>query len=164
MRQGKRVTIQKMNPHGELVTTYDGEIIEESDERIVVAARWTMGNHDFGFLVLEQNDLFIEYYYPGEWYNIFEISRDNGLFKGWYCNITRPVEVANGAIIWRDLALDIFVNAEGKITVLDEDEFEALGLAQNDPEAWHKAREALEFLLSLARTKRLSSFLHQQRK
>ena len=128
-------TIQKIDPHGKLAVSYQGEIIENSADRIVVTARWTMGQLDLGFVLLEQDDLFTEYYFPGEWYNIFEIRGGVGPLKGWYCNITRPVEVADGVVIWRDLALDVFVDPTGEVTVLDRDEFEALGLERSDPEA-----------------------------
>ena len=156
------VTIRKLDPHGTLVATYEGEIIEHSDERIVVAARWTMGDLDLGYVVLEQNDLFIEYYYPGEWYNIFEISGEAETLKGWYCNVTRPVEVDDGVIVWRDLALDLFIDAEGQVAVLDKDEFEALGLERLAPEDYRKAGEALDFLLGLAEPLRISDWLHQR--
>ena len=158
------VTVRKVDPHGKPSVTYDGEVIECSADRIVVIARWTMGEMDLGFLVLEQNDLFVEYYYPGRWYNIFEISGNRGSLKGWYCNVTRPVEVVDRVIIWRDLALDLFIGPDGQVEVLDRDEFAALELEVHDPDASREAIQALDFLLGLAEPDRISAWLHQPRR
>jgi protein associated with RNAse G/E len=80
-------------------------------------------------VVFKMGDRFIEYYYTDRWYNIFAV-RDgvNGEIKGWYCNIGKPAVIEDRAVSYVDLALDLWVSADGKQTVLDEDEFEALEL------------------------------------
>ena len=66
-------------------------------------------------------------YYTDRWYNIFEIyDRDDGQIKGWYCNIGKPAVIEDGVVSYVDLALDLWVSADGKQTILDEDEFEEL--------------------------------------
>ena len=97
---------------------------------------------------IKHGDRFVETYYTDRWYNIFEIhDRDDGHFKGWYCNVGKPaVMESEDAISYVDLALDLWVTPVGFQTVLDEDEFAALDL---DAETRRRAREALEELRRL---------------
>ena len=128
---GARVTIRKMgHGAGRAAAEYEGEIVRLGDEgMIVVRCAWARAEPlDIGAFVLEFGDAFIEYYYPDEWFNIFEVRRADGVLKGWYCNITEPPEIGPGAIRWFDLALDLLVQPDGKAEVADEDEFAALAL------------------------------------
>jgi predicted RNA-binding protein associated with RNAse of E/G family len=72
--------------------------------------------------------------------NIFEIRASDGLLKGWYCNVTRPARITRDEIAAEDLALDLWVEPDGTVQVLDEDEFARLELPPEEREA---AREAL---------------------
>ncbi|MFN8386689.1 MAG: DUF402 domain-containing protein [Anaerolineales bacterium] len=54
--------------------------------------------------------------------------RDDGQIKGWYCNIGKPAVIEDGVVSYVDLALDLWVSADGVQTILDEDEFAALEL------------------------------------
>jgi len=68
--------------------------------------------------------------------------------KGYYINFTYPVDYAAQARIltWRDLALDMWVPAEGQPLLLDSDEYEELALAQRDPELELAVKSALNQL------------------
>ncbi|MBL8050890.1 MAG: DUF402 domain-containing protein, partial [Anaerolineales bacterium] len=57
--------------------------------------------------------------------------RDDGKFKGWYCNITKPADIKEAEVSYVDLVLDLWVNAEGKQTILDEDELNELNLDED---------------------------------
>jgi len=82
-------------------------------------------------VVLKKDDRFVEYYYSDRWYNIFEIhDRDDDSLKGWYCNIGMPAVIEDGIVSYVDLALDLWVSTSGDQTVLDDDEFESLGLSE----------------------------------
>ena len=84
-------------------------------------------------VILKEKDRFVETFYTDRWYNIFEIhDRDDDSCKGWYCNIGRPAEIADGTVSYVDLALDLWVTAKGMQTVLDEDEFIALDIDTGD--------------------------------
>ncbi len=56
--------------------------------------------------------------------------------KGVYVNFTYPVQydAERQILTWRDLALDIWLPAQGKPLLLDEDEYAALQLAEHEPE------------------------------
>ena len=111
----------------------------------MLEARFRPPDLAFMGIVIRAGDRFIEMYFTDRWYNIFEIlDRDDDRLKGWYCNIGKPVvmESENG-ISYLDLALELWVDPDGRQTVLDEDEFAALDL---DAHTKSKARTALEEL------------------
>ncbi|MEL7237198.1 MAG: DUF402 domain-containing protein, partial [Chloroflexota bacterium] len=66
-----------------------------------------------------------------------------GALRGWYCNITRPAVINAAEIRADDLALDVIITPDGTTHLLDEDEFEALAIPDEDRQA---ARDAVAHL------------------
>ena len=136
--------ILKCNLQGEETWRYEGHVLAELPDRILIEARFNRVDLPFHGIVLRENDRFVELYFNDRWYNIFEVhDRDDDRIKCWYCNVTRPAKFENGTISYIDLALDLLVYPDGRMLVLDEDEFAALTL---DDETQAKARNALEDL------------------
>lgn len=124
------ILVIKRNLAGQETWRYNGALLEKGENFVRLEARFNRADLPFQDTVFRQNDRFVETFYIARWYNIFEIhDRDDDRVKGWYCNLGRPmVWDAPGVISYIDLALDLWVSADGRQTVLDEDEFEALGL------------------------------------
>ena len=123
--------MQKKNPAGEVTYEYEGVLLKRDEDSIVLEALFDRADMPFMDVVFKTGDRFIEYYYTDRWYNIFAVyDREDGHVKGWYCNIGKPAEFEDGIVSYVDLALDLWVSTSGQQTVLDEDEFEALGLNQ----------------------------------
>jgi protein associated with RNAse G/E len=117
--------ILKKNLAEETTWQYEGEVLNQGDNFITVEAFFNRDDMPFQEIVLKRNDRFVETFYTDKWYNIFEIyDRDDGKLKGWYCNITKPAVIEDGSVAYVDLALDLWVSADGKRTVLDEDELD----------------------------------------
>jgi len=126
-----RIKVQKKNPAGELMYEYEGEVLRREEHSIVLEALFDRADMPFMDVVFKTGDVFIEYYYSDRWYNIFSImDREDGKLKGWYCNVGKPAIIEDGVVSYVDLALDLWVSTSGKQTVLDEDEFERLGLSE----------------------------------
>ena len=124
-----RIKVQKKNPAGEVTYEYEGMLISRDEDSIVLEALFERADMPFMDVVFKRGDRFVEYYYTDRWYNIFVIHGcEDGKIKGWYCNIGKPVVFEDGVVSYIDLALDLWVSTSGEQTVLDEDEFEALGL------------------------------------
>jgi protein associated with RNAse G/E len=124
-----RVKVQKKNPAGEVTYQYEGDLLRRDESSIVLEALFDRKDMPFQDVIFRTGDRFVEYYYSDRWYNIFAVhDRDDGKIKGWYCNIGKPAEIEDGVVSYIDLALDLWVSADWKQTVLDEDEFKALGL------------------------------------
>jgi predicted RNA-binding protein associated with RNAse of E/G family len=124
------ITVRKRDENGLVTWEYTGEVLERGKDFVRLEARFNRADMPFQGIVLKQNDRFVETFYTRRWYNVFEIhDRDDDAIKGWYCNVGYPaVWDAPGEISYVDLALDLWVTPDGRQTVLDEDEFDALGL------------------------------------
>ncbi len=68
--------------------------------------------------------------------------------KGAYVNFSYPVEynAQTQELIWRDLALDIWVPAQGQPLLLDEDEYALLDLPRREPQTAAAIQAALQRL------------------
>lgn len=154
-----RVTIVKCTHKGEETWRYSGELLEKGANSLKVEAFFDRSDMPFHGMLLGKGDRFIEMYYTDRWYNIFQIhSRDDDSLRGWYCNITFPVEFDDSIVYWKDLALDLLVFPDGRQIVLDEDEFAALDISSETRMA---AWKALEELQALFRDHRLNFYDRQ---
>lgn len=136
--------ILKKNLADEVTWQYEGVELHRDENSITVEAFFNRDDLPFQDIVLKRDDRFVETFYTDKWFNIFEIyDRDGGELKGWYCNITKPAVIEDGKVSYVDLALDLWVSANGVRTVLDEDDFEELNL---DEELKQKALAGLHEL------------------
>ena len=141
-----QITVRKLDHDGREVFSYPGDVLERSSDAIVLRTTWEREPMDLCFVVLEPDDRWTETFYSDRWYNIFEIRASDGRLKGWYCNIARPAKITANEVTAEDLALDLWVEPDGSQRVLDEDEFEALGLP---PEERDLAVEALGEVMAM---------------
>jgi uncharacterized protein len=141
------ITVVKQNPLGEVKIQYKGEVVERLSHGVIISAYWQHAAKDLDYTRFEPGDRFIEYYYTDRWFNIFDISAPDGTRKGWYCNIAEPASIYNDSIEQIDLLLDVWVNPEGKILLLDEDEFDADTTLSDEQR--NGARQGLHDLLEL---------------
>lgn len=126
------VTIRKLDHAGREVISYPGTVLERRDGAIVLETSWDREPLDLGFVVLEPDDRWTEFFYSNRWYNVFRIEAKDGHLKGWYCNITRRARITEHEVAAEDLALDLWVGPDGETTVLDEDEFAELSLCSRE--------------------------------
>ena len=138
------ITVLKRNLAGEVTWQYEGRVLEYGASCVVLEAFFNRDDMPFMGVILKRDDRFVETFYSDRWYNVFEIyDRDDGKFKGWYCNVGYPAVIEKDVVSYIDLALDLWVAADGAQTVLDEDEF--LGLSM-DVMTRAQAAAALEAL------------------
>jgi hypothetical protein len=124
-----KIKVQKKNPAGEVTYEYEGVLLKRDGNSVTIEAFFDRADRPFQDIVLKKGDRFVEFYYSDRWYNVFEIyDRDNRKLKGWYCNVGMPAVIEEEMVSYVDLALDLWVSMNGKQTVLDEDEFDELGL------------------------------------
>jgi hypothetical protein len=123
------ITVLKRDLSGEVTWQYEGRVLNREANCVVLEAFFNRDDMLFMDVVLKRGDRFVETFYTDRWYNVFEIyDRDDGKFKGWYCNVGYPAVLGLDTVSYIDLALDLWVAADGKQTVLDEDEFLELSI------------------------------------
>jgi len=145
--QDSKITVIKNNHLSQEVWRYDGEVVKQTPDALLVKAFFNRPELPFHEIVLMEGDRFIELYPFTKWFNIYQIhDREDGKLKAWYCNITRPVRMTDRKIEYDDLALDLLVYPDRRQLVLDEEEF--LGLHLSEAEQ-NQARRGLQELQSL---------------
>ena len=123
------ITVLKQNLSGEVTWQYEGSLVKRETNCVVLEALFNRDDLPFMDVVLKRGDRFVETFYTDRWYNVFEIyDRDDEGFKGWYCNVGYPAVLDKDTVSYVDLALDLWVAADGTQTVLDEDEFLELSI------------------------------------
>ncbi len=129
----KEITVYKLDENGRVVRQYPATVVERLPNLVRLEAFFNQDDLVLDYTTFRRGDRFIETFYTDRWYNVFAIfDRDSQALKGWYCNICRPASIGESSITCEDLALDVWVEPGGQITVLDEDEFAALPLVESD--------------------------------
>ncbi len=152
MSTTSRVQVLKLDLAGKVTWQYEGRALRADEQAVTLEAFFDRPDTPVADVVLKAGDRFVETFYADRWYNLFEIyDRDEGTLKGWYCNIGRPAVLADRSVSYVDLALDLWVSADGKQTVLDQEEFRVLPLEARDR---HRAMTALRELQKAFETQR----------
>lgn len=142
------ITVHKLDAAGREVWAYPTRLLGRGAAWVRLEAHFDRAEVVFPGLALRQGDRMVELFFDDRWYNVFAIHDGaTGRLKGWYCNITRPARIEAQEVFAEDLALDLLVYPEGGDLVLDEDEFDALGLSAEEQSL---ARRALLELRELA--------------
>jgi predicted RNA-binding protein associated with RNAse of E/G family len=124
MSEMKDITVLKRNLAGEVTWQYGGRVLNRKTNYVVLEAFFDRDDTPVADVIFKRGDRFVETFYTDRWYNVFQIfDRDDGKFKGWYCNVGYPTVLEKDTISYVDLALDLWVAPDGTQTVLDENEF-----------------------------------------
>ncbi|MBN1304263.1 MAG: DUF402 domain-containing protein [Anaerolineales bacterium] len=138
------ISVVKCDAYGNEILQYEGVLLELHKNRVVLEAYFSREDRQLPYVTIKKKDRFVETFFTDRWYNIFEIfDRDDGKFKGWYCNIGYPAVFENGRLSYQDLALDLWVGPDGTQLVLDEEEFSGLNLEEQVRSAALAGLEAL---------------------
>lgn len=145
--------VYKLDETGREVWQYPATLLERHPNAVRLEAFFNRPDMDLGYTTFNRQDRFVEYFYNDRWYNVFAIyDRDDRAHKGWYCNICRPAHITAEAVRCADLALDLWVAANGQTRILDEDEFASLTIPPHDRA---HGLQALRQLLTLAQNGQL---------
>lgn len=153
MVEEKSILVRKLNYKGRETWHWTGKLVYREDGVTVIDAIFNAPARDLGYTTLETTDLFHEFYYADRWYNIFQVFKDDGSLKGWYCNVTKPAIISDEEIDFVDMALDVFVYPDGRTLVLDQDEFDAKRNGLYSPEDASQAEAAVQQLLEMAKSR-----------
>ena len=136
--------VVKLDHAGREVLRYPGQVLARGAGWVQVEAIFQWPDSDQGVVVFRRGDRFIEWFYTDCWYSIFEV-RDGlqDTLKGWYCNLARPAVITDQAVSAEDLELDLWVEPEGVVHLLDEEDYAALQPCPVEAAAVEAAVQAL---------------------
>jgi predicted RNA-binding protein associated with RNAse of E/G family len=138
------IAVIKQNADGREVVRYHGHVLARGATWVKLEATYEFGDKPVGEIFFRRGDRFVEWHYADRWYNIFEVhAGDDDHLRGWYCNVTRPARIDGGEVRADDLALDVLILPDGRVTILDEDEFAALTLTPAEQQAVRAAVDDL---------------------
>ncbi len=161
---GDALRVVKLRYDGSTIFAWTGRLLERTAEYVLLAGLFNGQSRDLGYVVLERGDLFLEWYYVGRWYNIFQIYGAAGELKGWYCNVGMPPTLGHDELSYVDLALDVWVYPDReRHLVLDEDEFAVLKETVLQPEDAAAAEQALAELVALVTSTSIPSVGYEPR-
>ncbi|HEX5724027.1 MAG TPA: DUF402 domain-containing protein, partial [Longimicrobiaceae bacterium] len=75
-----------------------------------------------GRVVLEPGAPVVWFTYPGLWHDVGRFHRADGTFTGFYANVLTPVAMHGDRWETTDLAVDVWLGADGAVEVLDRTE------------------------------------------
>jgi predicted RNA-binding protein associated with RNAse of E/G family len=76
-----------------------------------------------GRVVLDPDAPVVWLTFPGRWYDVGRFHRTDGRFTGYYANLLTPVTIDGRRWETTDLCLDVWLGADGRVALLDEDEY-----------------------------------------
>jgi uncharacterized protein len=160
-KPGDMVQVRKLDyGTGHVALSWPATFVDGTDHVLIVRAPFVLVSRReviVDGVPFHTGDIFTEYYYPGRWYNVFHVAEPTGLHKGWYCNVTCPLQIEPDGISYVDLALDLFAHPNGRYTILDEDEFDVAARTLFQPDEVIHAQEALAELIRHAADGQLPS-------
>ena len=103
-----------------------------------------------GKIALEAGSDAVWFTFPDLWHDIGRFHRSDGTFTGIYANIlTPPLLQEDGIWHTTDLFLDVWIDAEGSLSVLDEDQLlEALDRGWISRQTAQRARDEVEWIMA----------------
>lgn len=150
---GTRITIVKLDPDGRPAARYQGTVLPGRPGWVVAEARWTYREVASGPLRFTPGDRLVEYFSVVEPVSAFAVFSPEESFKGWYANVSCPLEIEGEEVRWRDLYIDVIAVPGADLAILDEDELEAANLAAAQPEGYRCILAARDRLLEMIRAR-----------
>lgn len=121
LKEKDEVYIQSYKHDGSLHRTWaKGIVVEANEKRIVAITNRTLVSESDGRKWVTREPA-VCFFYPDLWFNAICMIRKTGIH--YYCNIASPSLYDGEAIKNIDYDLDVKVSPQGKVTILDEDEY-----------------------------------------
>jgi len=147
--------VQAMKYNGDKHFSYPSQMISQDPEVITVygpPGRRLL--HPGRGLDMSMENMTIDFFFPGRYYNVFAGFNLDGSFRHYYCNLCLPPELDAGQLTWVDMDLDLVVRPDLTYVVDDEDEFAERTIAWSyPPELVQTLRSALEELIALVESR-----------
>ena len=121
---GQQFTVNSLKYDNSLRRIWTASLLERSDGGILLEGYFdTEASHpDLG--VIAKGTRSVEAFPIDQWFNCFAFYEPSGEFRNYYLNVSMPPMVGYRVINYVDLDIDVIVWPDGRIEVLDLEEFE----------------------------------------
>lgn len=149
---GREITVNARKYDRSIRRSWSIGLVSESDELIVGVGRFESDvvHNDLG--PIAAGTVSFEHFWTDRWYNIFRFHTPDGRLHSYYCNIAMPARLSGDVLDFVDLDIDVVVWPDGRVDVLDRDDFERNQVKyQYSPETIARAETGLDEVLGLIR-------------
>lgn len=134
----RKIKIVSRKYDGRLRDEHEAFVYAESEECLVAyAPPGTLEYDHRKQLWSAAPDGLLEFYFKTRWYTVLQICEQNSCINQSYTHISMPAVANAGGIEWVDLDLDYRVHLDGRIELLDEDEYAERSVTMSYPPAVH---------------------------
>jgi protein associated with RNAse G/E len=129
---------------------WSGALVNAGESLITVLATFseTVEHNDLG--TIPAGTVSFEHFWTDRWYNVFIFRDPDGTERAAYANIAMPATFDGIAVDYIDLDIDVIRWPDGRVDVLDRDDFEKNSLKYGYPnEVIAAAEHALAELIGL---------------
>ncbi|HTH50607.1 MAG TPA: DUF402 domain-containing protein [Pyrinomonadaceae bacterium] len=147
---GDVVTVRAHKYDGNVRRHWTGALASVSGSLITVLATFseTVEHDDLG--TIPAGTVSFEHFWTDRWYNVFQFRDPDGTERAIYANIAMPAMLSGDTIDYVDLDIDVIRWPDGRVVVLDRDDFEKNSVKYGYPDEVKGAVEvALVELLGL---------------
>jgi uncharacterized protein len=129
--EGEPIEIQSYKHDGHIHRIWDETMILKGTQTLMIGGndRTVVTESDGRKWVTREPA--ICYFHSQHWFNVIGMIREDGIY--YYCNISSPFILEEGALKYIDYDLDIKVFPDMTYTILDEDEYEEHRKKMNYP-------------------------------
>ena len=118
------LTINSRKYDGSIRRSWKAGVVSQSNDLIVAVGRFDrdVEHNDLG--LIRSGTVSFEHFWLDRWYNVFRFHEPDVTFKSYYCNIAMPAVLNGLELDFVDLDIDVVVWPDGRVEVLDRDDFE----------------------------------------
>ena len=120
-QQGSYISIIAYKHDGHIRRSWDqGFVLEADEDHFVIVTNKTWVKDDDGHHWYTREPA-ICYFYTHKWFNVIAMARESGTY--YYCNLASPALYDGEAVKYIDYDLDYKIFPDGRMVLLDEDEY-----------------------------------------
>lgn len=121
--KGERFTVTSYKFDLSPNRSWTARLLEETDEHLILEGFFEheIRHPDLGLIAKGTRS--VETFFLDRWYNYFVFYEPAGELRNYYINIALPPKIGRGTVDYVDLDIDVLVWPDGRIDILDEEEF-----------------------------------------
>ena len=148
--QGREITINARKYDGSLRRQWTAGVVSQTEELTVAVGRFEFDVEHSDLGLIKQGTVSFEHFWRDRWYNIFRFHEPDGALRNYYCNVAMPFTLEGETLEFVDLDIDVVAWPDGRVEVLDRDDFEVNSVKFGYPEdVIAAAEQSLAELLTL---------------